>query len=73
VIEELITLAGAIRACPRCGAWLKIHGKGEALQLQCTGRLEGFLDFTDAGVPLVIPGERCGYEEPVREPIPDSG
>jgi hypothetical protein len=73
VIEELISLSRAIRACPRCGAWLKLSSKGGVLQLRCDGRMAGFLDFTDAGVPLEIPGERCGHEEPIREPIPDSG
>jgi hypothetical protein len=70
VIEELIRLAGAIRPCPMCGAWMKLSrrdGSAGALSLWCDARTEGFLDFNGNGTPMEILGERCGHEEPVQD------
>jgi hypothetical protein len=66
VIGELITLAGAIRPCPACGAWMKIIGKAGSLRLRCEARAEGFLDFDGLGRPMEIPGVPCWLVEPIQ-------
>jgi hypothetical protein len=68
VIEELLVLARYIRPCPACEVWMKLR-EGPAtvespsgLMLHCDARAEGTVYFDAAGVPMEIPGSKCGTQ-----------
>jgi hypothetical protein len=72
-IADLVVLAGAIRPCPACGAWMKLGREDGKLQLRCDARGAGKLWFDGAGFPMRIIGQQCGTSLPVADGGDDPG